>query len=63
MPNPKNRIKLTGDTHLPDVGDDEFEREEAHPESAAAEGGGERSDREAPAGKGERKTRSSSERR
>lgn len=22
MPNPRNRIKLTGDTHLPDVGDE-----------------------------------------
>jgi hypothetical protein len=22
MPNPRNRLKLTGDTHLPDVGDD-----------------------------------------
>jgi len=22
MPNPRNRIKLTGDTHLPDVGED-----------------------------------------
>jgi hypothetical protein len=23
MPHPKNRLKLTGDTHLPDVGDEE----------------------------------------
>ena len=22
MPNPRNRLKFTGDTHLPDVGDD-----------------------------------------
>ena len=22
MPNPRNRLKLTGDTHLPDVGDE-----------------------------------------
>jgi len=32
MPHPKNRLKLTGDTHLPDVGDllaqaDELERD------------------------------------
>ena len=24
MPHPKNHLKLTGDTHLPDVGDDDM---------------------------------------
>ena len=28
MPNPRNRLKFTGDTHLPDVGDDRFGDEE-----------------------------------
>jgi hypothetical protein len=29
MPNPRNRIKATGDTHLPDVGDEGAGDEEA----------------------------------
>lgn len=63
MPNAKTRIKLTGDTHLPEVESDDFDRPEPHPEGAGTEGGGERMNREAPAAQGEGKTRESGERR
>jgi hypothetical protein len=38
MPNARNRIKASGDTHLPEVEADEFEVQGAHPRGAGTDG-------------------------
>jgi hypothetical protein len=56
MPNPRNKAKATGDTHLPEVEADEFAEQEAHPEGTGTEAGGDGrksgplKDREVPTG-------------
>jgi hypothetical protein len=39
MPHPKNRLKLTGDTHLPDVPDMLDDLDEADPDAAPLDAG------------------------
>jgi hypothetical protein len=38
MPNAKDRIKASGDTHLPEVEADEFDMQGSHPEGTGTEG-------------------------
>lgn len=38
MPNAKNRIKASGDTHLPEVEADDFDVQGSHPEGTGTEG-------------------------
>jgi len=47
MPNPRNRLKLTGDTHLPDMGDDGAGEEDVLAYEPAGAEEGESSDIEA----------------
>jgi hypothetical protein len=38
MPNPRNKAKATGDTHLPEIEADEFDVHESHAEATDTEG-------------------------
>jgi hypothetical protein len=69
MPNPRDKVKATGDVHLPEVESEDLTTQGAHPEGTGTPGrpprggnrGGEIRDREAPAGDSDENTRDSGE--